>query len=570
MEPIPPIQNAESYSVPRRPLDIEDYIDILRRHKAWILGPTFAAIVVAVVVAFVWPDTYVSTAVLRVVPPQVPQEYVKSNVNAEMSQRINSMAQTILSRGTLTNIVNTYGLYPRLRSRLPLEDIVEEMRRRDINIANVVTVTQSQGGRQIPAFQISFSYESRNLAQKVCADLVSRFINENTRDRANSAVSTTQFLKDQVDATKKELELVEDKLAQFRTKRMGSLPDQMTNNLSQLNVLEQRMTNLNGQVSRINQEKLLLESQLRIFKDQLNAMAASPGDQQTVQQQQVAVDRKNERLMSLEHDITILETRLAALKEVYRESPPDVKREMSSLNVLKKERDALLKAEESKKPAEKPAAAPAPLSPSPQFMRESRDLEASIRKLQSQIEAKELEGEETARELARVDQQIKLIQSRIDATPMGEKEYVDLVHDRDSIRARYEDLNNRQSQSRIATELENRQQGETLELLDPASLPITPTEPKRPLWVAIGSVLGVAAGFVLAGVREMKNSSLKNLKDVRAYTQFTVLGSIPLLENDLVVRRRRRLGWLAWSTAVLLGCLVMSGSLYYYYFVVKV
>ena len=39
----------------------------------------------------------------------------------------------------------------------------------------------------------------------------------------------------------------------------------------------------------------------------------------------------------------------------------------------------------------------------------------------------------------------------------------------------------------------------------------------------------------------MKDTSLKNLKDVRAYTQMSILGSIPLLENDFVVRRRKRL-----------------------------
>ena len=53
---------SESYSsVNRRPMDVEDYFDIVRRHKAWILGPTFAALVVSTVVTCIWPDTYVST-----------------------------------------------------------------------------------------------------------------------------------------------------------------------------------------------------------------------------------------------------------------------------------------------------------------------------------------------------------------------------------------------------------------------------------------------------------------------------------------------------------------------------
>ena len=73
-------------------------------------------------------------------------------------------------------------------------------------------------------------------------------------------------------------------------------------------------------------------------------------------------------------------------------------------------------------------------------------------------------------------------------------------------------------------------------------------------------------GIVIAGAREMKDTSLKNLKDVRAYTNLPVLSSVPLLENALLVRRKRRLFWLAWSSAFIFGTAAMSGSAYYYYF----
>src|SRR5262249_29386126 len=126
-------------------------------------------------------------------------------------------------------------------------------------------------------------------------------------------------------------------------------------------------------------------------------------------------------------------------------------------------------------------------------------------------------------------------------------------------------MSRRRTQSGLATEVEKRSQGERLEILDQASLPQTPTEPKRPILVAIGASVGLAIGLFLAGAREMKDTSLKNLKDVRAYTQLNILGVAPLLENDLVVQRRRRMAWLAWSTAVLLGVFVMSGSVFYYY-----
>jgi hypothetical protein len=120
--------------------------------------------------------------------------------------------------------------------------------------------------------------------------------------------------------------------------------------------------------------------------------------------------------------------------------------------------------------------------------------------------------------------------------------------------------------SETAKDLEQHKGGENLELLDPASLPEQATDPNRPAWAAIGTALGLVIGIVLAGAREMRDTSLKNLKDVRAYTNLPVLSSIPLLENALLVRRKRRLFWLAWSSSFIVGCLAMTVSVYYHFF----
>ncbi len=561
----------DNLTVSRRVPDMEDYVDMLRRQKAWIAGPVFAALVISVVSAFLWPDTFVSTAVVRVVPPQVPEAFVPSNVNMEMSQRINSMAQQILSRSTLTNIINTHGLYARDRARLPMEDVVENMRKRDVRISSVVNFNSGQGGRQVPAFQISFSYEDRIKAHKVCQDLVGRFINENTRDRTNQSVFTTQFLKDQLELARRDLEVVEDKLAKFRVANAGKLPDQVQQNLQQLNVLEQRMANLNGQASRHGQEKLLMESQLRIYREQLNTLSTT--QEVTVAQQQQQMQAKSARIQRLENEIQNVELQLAAMRENYTENHPDVQRMIAGLNVLRKNKDKLEQDEAAEAAKKKPEEAPKEqkkVIANPAAIREARELEASIKRLQSAIEAKDMEAEETRKALTVTESAIKAAQARIEATPLGEKEYIDLLRERDLVRARVEDMNRKQGISNIATALETRQQGENLELLDPASLPQRPAEPDRAFIIGAGSAFGFILGVVLAAARELKDSTIKNMKDVRAYSQLNILGSIPLLENDLVVRRRRRLGWLAWTTAGIFGMLIMSGSMYYYYFVLKV
>src|ERR1700693_4768169 len=100
------MQPTENFTVPRRALDVEDYIDIIRRHKGWIFGPFLLTLVVSVVGVYMWPDSYTSTEVIRVVPQQVPEQMVQAAVNQQMEQRLNAMAQTIMSRSVLTNIIN--------------------------------------------------------------------------------------------------------------------------------------------------------------------------------------------------------------------------------------------------------------------------------------------------------------------------------------------------------------------------------------------------------------------------------------------------------------------------------
>jgi polysaccharide chain length determinant protein (PEP-CTERM system associated) len=542
-------------TINRRPLDVEDYIDILRRHKGWILGPLFAALVISVVVAFLWPDTYVSVATIRVVPPQVPENFVPANVNTDVQGRVNSLIQLILNRATLTNIINTHNLYKRERERLPLDDVIENMRLYDIKCCPLLQTanTQRSEHNQYPAFQIGFAYNNRFIAQKVTTDLVARFLEENVREVSQQTVSTTQFLRDQWDAAKKKLDDIEQKLSVFRTQNMGRLPEEQQSNYQGLNAMQSQMLTLNTSMNRVNQEKLLYENQLRILREQLSSLK-DPNSQDQAQQQ------KNEKLAEKDREIEQYENSLAAARERYKESHPDVQRLATMLAAAKKQREAIVKQEETKKP-EAPVARP----PNPQIVKEQRDLNVAMQRIQGLLQAKDLEMEDYKKQSADLEKTIKMYQSRIESVPVGIREYDQLIRERDLARKDYEDLDRRVTASAMSTALENRQQGERLEQLDPPSIPQTPTQPKRPLIIAIGTGIGLIAGICLAGAWEVKDTALKNLKDVRAYTQLPVLGSIPLLENDLVVRRRKRLGWLAWSTAGLVGVIIMSGSVVYYY-----
>jgi uncharacterized protein involved in exopolysaccharide biosynthesis len=131
---------VERISVPRRPFDFEDYVDVLRRNVRWVIGPAFLGLVVATIVAFLIDDTYVSRALIRIVPPQVPETFVQTAVNQQLGDRINAMAQTIESRNSLQGIITTYGLYKKQLKRLPFDDVVNMMQK-DIKIQPSESIT---------------------------------------------------------------------------------------------------------------------------------------------------------------------------------------------------------------------------------------------------------------------------------------------------------------------------------------------------------------------------------------------------------------------------------------------
>ena len=80
-------------------------------------------------------------------------------------------------------------------------------------------------------------------------DLVSRFIDENIRNRSNATFQTTQFMKDQLDDAKKQLDAAEDKLAAFRMQNNGRLPDQVDSNMRQLAALQSQASYLSSRIS---------------------------------------------------------------------------------------------------------------------------------------------------------------------------------------------------------------------------------------------------------------------------------------------------------------------------------
>ena len=100
-----------------------------------------------------------------------------------------------------------------------------------------------------------------------------------------------------------------------------------------------------------------------------------------------------------------------------------------------------------------------------------------------------------------------------------------------------------QKKAEIGAEVASRAQGESIAVIDPASLPEQPVAPKRPLLMLLGLVAGFACGVLLAAVMELPRLfTVQTAEDAEHYTGLPVLVTVPMLltpreERNLKARR---------------------------------
>src|ERR1035437_7584931 len=254
----------------------------------------FLGLVAAVVVAFMWPDTYVSQAVMRITPQQISDRLVPTIANMQMQQRLQQMQQEILSRGSLAALIQkpALNLYPKERARYPMEDVIQDMRNKYIRLQ---TVEVGRGGAS--AFTISFSYPDRFKARAVVDALVTMFTDQNIQVQKKNADMTSNFLNDEMKQAKERMDTLEQGVMKFKLENMGRLPEQFQ---------------ANEAISRLQQQKLQLETQIQNNNTNVNYYNSILEEQTTVGGQ---AQVRNERLNQLNQKIMNLQSDIAALQE---------------------------------------------------------------------------------------------------------------------------------------------------------------------------------------------------------------------------------------------------------------
>ena len=192
-----------------RELTIEDYIDIAKRRFWLIAGCAGGLMAIAVLVSFIIPAQYRSQTLILIEQQKVPEDYVKPVVEQDLSERLASMKEQILSRSRIEPIIKRFNLFA--SSRYTMDDRVT-LTQKEIAIKPIPS-GQSGG---MPGFYVTFTAHDAHLAQQVCGEITTLFVGENQNALEESAEGTTAFLKQQLDDSKRNLDEQDAKLAAFQ------------------------------------------------------------------------------------------------------------------------------------------------------------------------------------------------------------------------------------------------------------------------------------------------------------------------------------------------------------------
>src|SRR6266404_7133392 len=138
-----------------RQLGFDDYIEILRKRWLVVLIPTIVVCLAVSLYSLTLANQYTSRTLVLVEQQKVPDSYVKSVDSGDIGQRVGTMQEQILSRTRLQPIIEKFGLFKNEKGKVPMEDLVDELRK-SILVVPIRSLVSTKEG-ELPGFSISFT-----------------------------------------------------------------------------------------------------------------------------------------------------------------------------------------------------------------------------------------------------------------------------------------------------------------------------------------------------------------------------------------------------------------------------
>jgi len=517
--------------MPLRPtMGLREYGELFRRRRWEIAFSVLAILFAAIVYCVVTPELYKSSITILVIPQTLPQDYVRSTISAKVEEQMATIRQQVLSRTTLTKVMDELRLFEKERKNLSAEEMFAMLRKRI-----EIEVVQGRSRERSEAFTISFLHENPQSAMRAVARLASLFIDENLETREQQAVGTSEFLDSQLKSTKVKLEGMEREVKDYKIRHMGELPQQMDANLRMLTGLQDRLRSNESSTRTAEERKVFLEAQISLIGNMFVTTPTRSGE--------TASATPQDSLLSLEHELALKKAKLADLSIRYTDMIPEVARTKQDVadierRIAETQRSAALQGDRDQ--------AADPLNSATASSTGSGE----IRRMRAQLKSTTAEIASLKKEKAEIQKSIAAVEQKVEQSPRREQEMISLIRDYENQKKSYDDLLKKKLEADVSQNLEKRQKGKQFQILDPANLPEVPFKPNRKEVMGVSLLIALVLGFGGTIAYETFDLRLRDARDFRHFYKVPILGNIPVVQDQQYLRAR------AMRRAAMLGGLV--------------
>lgn len=471
-------------------LTVENVLGIFRRKFLLMIGSAVGLGILAFGASYLLPPRYASQTLILIRRQTVPEDLVKPVVTEDVASELATMKQQILSRSNLQPLVTSLNLFP---SDPSIESRVNSLRK------NIAIVPLGGDYRHaMNAFTVTCRASSASTAQALCSQITSLFISRNLDDQQRSVEETSDFIKQQLTDARNDLTAEDHKLAALEQKNAGMLPDEEGANAATLQSL---LVEHNAAILAITQ----IEQQLA---DVAPVAANAPLHGSALPAATSATSPG-----PYDSQIADLKKTQSDLLRVYTPEYPGVIAVAQQIRDLESANAKALAARTAAHGAMVPVSDP----------RSARGQTQAAR-LQSELQARKAEVEQ-------LNRRIKLCQSKIDAGPAVGEQYRQITRDHQVAADFYDHLQHEMNDSSLAVNLQNQQDGEQFQLIDPANLPDSPEFPKHKKIALMGLGGGAFLGVALAFFLEMRNPVITTETGLAELLSLPVLGNISMVKE---------------------------------------
>ena len=417
-------------------------------------------------------------------------------ISPSMEDRLKVLKYALLSRGLVLNVMKDLNIDLKAKNDKELEDLIADYQKR----TNLIVK-----GNDL--FIVSIFDADPKLAMNYVNGLVGKYIEGNMTSKREEAYGANRFLGEQLNSLKTKLDKAEADVMKFRQeKNIYILQDEK------------------GLLQQIGNYKNEIES-LQVAHKELAAVGKSLGTQlQNIDKYTVSVYKHTEN-----RNVKILEKKMQDLLVKYTENYPEVVRLKAEIDSLKKQGPVQVKEYEKGEPDQ-----------------------SSINPIYQNLEQQHLENEaQIQANEARQRQLITMLRARENEMrniPESKRRLMELENVRDSQKALYNKLLERQEQSDIGKNMEVNDKTTTFRVIDPAIFPVKPASPNRIKLFLTGIFLGLAGGLGGVFIREGFDSSVKEirtLKDLGA----VVLAIVPTIADESKEIQKKKKDRVLYATA---------------------